>query len=89
MVLQQTIDAPEQKQLALAGRASAHVGEQLGVVAVLEQVRQTRPRLLVPHADSSPSRAASRLRPRRFQLLTEPSGTRRRRAIAFSLRSSK
>ena len=81
------VTRPEQEELALTVRASADMREQGSIVTVVEQVWQSRPGLLVPHGDSSPSSVASRLRPRRFQLLTEPSGTCRRFAIALSLRS--
>ena len=84
---QQAIDVTEQEELALTVRAGADMREQGSIVTVVEQVWQSRPGLLVPHGDSSPSSVASRLRPRRFQLLTEPSGTCRRFAIALSLRS--
>ena len=86
-VSQYAIDSAEQEELTLAGRALAHVGEENNVVAVVEQVRQPPPRLLVPHADSSSRRVARWLRPRRFQLLTEPSGTRSLLAMVVSLKS--
>jgi hypothetical protein len=85
---QQPVDATEQEQLALTVRARSDVREQGGVVAVFEQVWQPSPRLFMVHRDSSPGRLASRFRPRRFQLLTDPSGTRSLLAIALSLRSS-
>jgi len=87
LLTKDAIDPTEQEQLALARGATTHMGEQIRAVTVVEQVRQPLPRLFVLHGDSSPSSVASRLRPRRFQLLTEPSGTRSRLAIALSLRS--
>ena len=86
-VAQHAIDASEQEELTLAVGAGAHMREKAAVVAVVEQVRKALEGLLVPHGDSSSSSVASRLRPRRFQLLTEPSGTRSRLAIALSLKS--
>ena len=87
LVAEEPVDAAEQEQLPLAFGTAAHVGEQGCVVAVVEEVRQPRPGFLVPHRDSSPRRVASRFRPRRFQLLTEPSGTCSWLAIALSLKS--
>src|SRR5262249_16771481 len=87
-ITQHAVDASEQEQLSLAIGALADVSEQLGVVTVLEQVRQELRPLLVTHGESSPSNAARRLRPRRFQLLTEPSATRSSAAIALSVMSS-
>src|SRR5262249_50278451 len=84
---QEAIDAAEQKELPLAGWTGADGGEQGGVGSVLKQVRQPCPRFFVRHGDSSPSRLASRFRPRLLQLLTDPSGTCKRLAIAASLRS--
>ena len=86
--MQHAVDAAEQEQLPLTVRAGSDVGEQGGVVAVVEQVWQSCPRLFVVHRDSSPSWLASLFSPRRFQLLTDPSGTLSLLAIALSLRSS-
>src|SRR5262249_30426726 len=88
-VAEHPVDAAEQEQLALTVGTATHMLEQLGVVAVVEQIRQPLPRLLVIHGVSSPSSPASRFRPRRFQLLTEPSGAPRGLALALSLRSRK
>src|SRR5207245_6885961 len=81
------VDPAEQEELPLAIHAAAHVAEQRWIVAIVEHVRQPPQRFLVGHGASSPSSVASRLSPRRFQLLTEPSGTPSRFAIALSLRS--
>jgi hypothetical protein len=86
-VLEYAVDPAKQEQLTLAVRARTHVREHAAVVAVVEQIGQPPPRVLVLHGASSPSRLASRFRPRRFQLFTEPSGTESRLAIALSLRS--
>src|SRR5262249_59619515 len=84
---QEAIDAAEQEELPLAVWTGADVCEQGGVVSILKQVRQPCPRFFVRHGDSSPSRLASRFRPRLLQLLTNPSGTCKRLAIAASLGS--
>src|SRR5262249_50741240 len=84
---QEPVDPPEQEELALTLRAATHVTEDRWVVALVQQVGQPLPSFLVRHGASSPSSVASRLRPRRFQLFTEPSGTHRRRAIALSVMS--
>src|SRR5438552_11015149 len=88
VVAQHSVDAAEQEHLPLALAAAAHMAEEFRVVAVVEQVRQPLPCLFVFHGESSPSSDARRLRPRRFQLLTEPNGTRSRFAIMLSLRSA-
>ena len=86
-VAQHAIDASKQEELTLTVCAGAHMREQPAVVAVIEQVRKALEGLLVSHGDSSSSSVASRLRPRRFQLLTEPNGTCNWLAIACSLKS--
>ena len=88
-VAQQAVDATEQEELALAAMTRGDVGEQLRLVAILEQVRQPPPGKLVRHRDSSSSSVANRFRPRRVQLFTEPSGTPSLPAIWLWLRSSK
>jgi hypothetical protein len=55
---QKTVDTAEQEELALAGVTHRDVGEQLRLVAILEQVREPLPGVLVRHRDSSPSSAA-------------------------------
>jgi hypothetical protein len=39
LVAEQPVDSTKQKQLPLAVRASTHVAEQIGIVAILEQIR--------------------------------------------------
>src|SRR6266545_2883196 len=84
---QQPIDAAEQEQLPLAGVAACDVREHLRIVVRAEEVGQALPCLLVGHGLSSPSRVASRLRPRRVQLFTVPSGTPKSLAISLCERS--
>src|SRR6266540_2281105 len=87
---QQAVDTGEQEELLLAAVAGTDVREQVGIVAVEEKVRQPFGGEVVRHRPaSSPSSVASRLRPRRVQLLTVPSGTPSRLAICDCERSSK
>src|SRR5262249_57183684 len=86
-VAEHPVDATEQEQLLLALGTTAHMVQELVIVSVVEQVGQPLPRFLVRHGDSSLSKVASRLRPRRFQLLTEPRGACSRAAIARSVKS--